>query len=168
MIYKDVKHLTLFEFYRATDYEGASQNLSVPNFQEDTISLGESFLDSLKKDYVTREGKPYNPEIGNCAWYAQEFYRWCELYRIPVQLIYFNPKDKKEYGHIAIFLNGWVLDLGIKKLTKKKDQEFLVSKIDFYKKFGFDPNEAEILDEFPNWIKKIKPLKERKWSKNTY
>lgn len=138
---------------------------TVPNFESDCIALAKSFLYDLGKDYVLRKGKPFDKKQGNCAWFSQEFYRWCELYRIPVQLVYFKNSNKEKEDHIAPICNGWVVDFTIKQFTKDPKQEFKISRVDAYKKYGFDPDKAEILEVFPDWIEDIYPLKGKKWAK---
>ena len=160
-----MKHLTLYEFYSAKNLDTNPMMFTVPNFESDCISLAKSFLYDLGKDYVLRKGKPFDKKEGNCAWFSEEFYRWCELYRIPVQLVYFQNSDKNKEDHIAPICNGWVIDFAIKQFTKDPKQEFKVSKVDSYKKYGFDPNKAEILEVFPDWIEDIYPLKGKKWAK---
>ena len=160
-----MKHLLLFEFYSAINQDLNPTLFTVPNFETDCMALAEAFLDELSTDYVLRKGKPFNPKEGNCAWFSQEFYRWCENNRIPVQLVYFQNEKKDGEDHIAPILNGWVVDFTIKQFTKKPKQEYKVSRVEDYKKYGFDPNKAEILEVFPDWIETIAPLKERKWPK---
>lgn len=160
-----MKHIKLFEFYSAKNADYGPMTTVVPNFQSDCIALGENFLDELGKDYILRKGKPFDKKEGNCAWYSQEFYRWCENNRIPVQLVYFKNDDPKGEDHIAPILNGWVVDFGIKQFTKKPKQEFRIGKVEDYKKWGYNPDKAEILEVFPDFIETINPLKERKWSK---
>ena len=162
-----MKHLTLYEFYSATNLDLNPMLTTVPNFETDCIALAKSFLRDLKKNYILRTGKPFKKDEGNCAWFSQEFYRWCELYRIPVQLVYFQHNDReKGEDHIAPICNGWVIDFSIKQFTKDPKQEFKVGRVDDYKKFGYNPNKAEVLEVFPDWIEDISPLKTKKWPDN--
>lgn len=162
-----MKHIQVYEFYSAKNLDTLPMLTTVPNFETDCISLAKSFLIDLGKNYILRTGKPFDKKEGNCAWFSKEFYRWCELYRIPVHLVYFeHPDREKGEDHIAPVCGGWVIDFAIKQFTKNPKEEFKVSKVDDYKKYGYDPNKAEVLEVFPDWIQTIHPLKERKWPKN--
>jgi hypothetical protein len=157
-----MKYIKLYESYVATlnsDYNPMVTN--VPDIPGGYDKLADSFLYDLGKNYDLRKGKPFDKEIGNCAWFTQEFIRWCELQRIPMQIIYFPETEKAKDAHVAPYSNGLVIDFAYKQFSKDKKEKFKIGKPEDYKKFGYDPDKADILDEFPNWVTTIRPLKEK-------
>jgi len=157
-----MKYIKLYESYVATlnsDYNPMVTN--VPDIPGGYDKLADSFLYDLGKNYDLRKGKPFDKEIGNCAWFTQEFIRWCELQRIPMQIIYFPETEKAKDAHVAPYSNGLVIDFAYKQFSKDKKEKFKIGKPEDYKKFGYDPDKADILDEFPNWITDIFSLKKK-------
>lgn len=157
-----MNHILIYETYTATlnrDYLPIVT--SVPNPKADYQTIADSYLRDLKKDYILDKGKPFNKKRGNCAWYTNDFFRWCEISRIPVQVIYFPESEKQKDAHVAIYMNGWVIDFAHKQFSKDPDEMYKVSKPEHYKKFGYDIRKADVLDEFPNWIEDLYPPKSR-------
>lgn len=163
MIYRTVKHILIYESYTATlnqDYLPVVTN--VPNLKRDYETIAQGYLKDIEKDYNIGKGKPFDKKKGNCAWYAKDFYRWCEIARIPVQIIYFPETKKQKNAHVAAYMDGYVIDFAHKQFSKNKKETFKVSKPEDYSKFGYDPNKADVLDEFPNWIETIYPPDKKK------
>jgi len=157
-----MKHLKLYETYVSTANSSYLPMVTeVPNIQEECSSLANDFLAYLSKDYDIRKGKKYEKKKGNCAWFTEEFYRWCENTRTPMQVIYFPPTDKKK-AYIAAYCDGWVIDFTYKLLSKNEKDNFGVSKVEEYKKFGYDPDKAEVYDQVPEFIKNSHPLEPKK------
>jgi len=157
-----MKYISLYESYTATlnrDYLPVVSN--VPNLRRDYEAVAKSYLKDIEKDYDIGNGKPFDKKTGNCAWYAQDFFRWCEIARTPVQLIYFPETSKQKNAHVAGYMDGWVIDFAHKQFSKDKDEKFKVSKPEHYSKFGYDVSKADVLDEFPSWIEKTYPPKSK-------
>lgn len=153
-----MRHLQLFESYTATNADYNAMVFTVPNFKDDFEKLAESFLRDLSKDYDIRKGKEYNPKIGNDAWLTQKFFEWCELQRLPIKTIYFD-KTNGEEGHIAPYLEGWVIDFAYNKLSKRNKKSLRVGKPEDYEKLGYLTGRENIYEEFPEWIQGIYSLK---------
>lgn len=161
-IYTGMKYLSLFETYTATlnsDYLPVVT--SVPHIKAGCERLAEVFLDELGKEYDLRKGKKFDKEIGNCAWFTLEFFRWCENQRLPVKVIHFPETSKAKDAHVAPYLQGFVIDFAHKQFSQNPKDRFKVSEPKQYSKYGYDPSQADILDEFPNWIQTIHPLKKK-------
>lgn len=158
-----MKHVLIFESYTATlnkDYLPVVNE--VPNLKGDYETIAKSYLDELKKEYNLGKGKPFNSKIGNDAWFAGDFFRWCEIARMPVQLIFFPETKKQKNAHIAIYMDGWVIDFTHKEFSKDEKEMVKVLKPEEYKKYGYDVAKADILDEFPNWVEDIYPPRKKK------
>ena len=154
-----MRYLKFFESYTATNTDYSAMVFTVPNFKDDFEKLAEAFLRDLSKDYDIRKGKDYDPELGNDAWLTQKFFEWCEAQRLPIRIIYF---DKGETGHVAPFLEGWVIDFAYKKISKNPKQSFRVGKPEDYEKLGYKTGRENIYEEFPDWIEKIYSLKKKR------
>jgi hypothetical protein len=158
-----MKHISLYETYTATANQSYLPVVTnVPNLKRDYETVASSYLKSLRKDYELGKGKQFDKKTGNCAWFTQDFFRWCEISRVPCKVIYFPETKKQEDAHVAAYMNGWVIDFAHKQFSKDKDETFKISKPEHYSKFGYDVSKADILDEFPNWIEQIYPPKSKK------
>lgn len=158
-----MKHVLIFETYTATlnkDYLPIVNN--IPNIRRDYEAIAKSYLSEIGKEYDLGKGKPFNKKIGNCAWFAEDFFRWCEIARIPIQLIFFPETKKQKDAHIAAYMDGWVIDFAHKQFSKDKDETLKVSKPESYKKYGYDVSKVDILDEFPNWVEDLYPPRKKK------
>jgi hypothetical protein len=157
-----MKHLFLFETYTATlnsDYLPVVTD--IPHIKSNCERLAEVFLEDLGKNYDLRSGKKFDKEIGNCAWFTQEFFRWCENQRLPVGIVYFPETKKAKDAHVAPYVGGLVIDFAHKQFSGNPKERFKVSEIKEYSKYGYDPTQVDILDEFPNWIESVHPLKKK-------
>lgn len=159
MIYRFMRYIKLFESYTAANADYSAMVSNVPNFKDDFEKLAEAFLRDLSKDFVIRKNKEYDPKIGNDAWFTQKFFEWCELQRLPIKTIYFDKVDGED-GHIAPYLEGWVIDFAYNKLSKK-NKALRVGKPEDYEKLGYSTRRENIYDEFPDWIEKIYSLKKK-------
>lgn len=142
------------------DYENKSVPYTVNITKEGIANVGNEFLREMGKDYDLRNGKEFNPRIGNSAWFVDEFYTWSENNRIPGRIIYFPETEKAKDAHIAILIGDLVLDFTHKQFSKDKREKFSILPIKAYKKYGYDEN-YELYDGLPDWVTDIHPLKEK-------
>lgn len=156
-----MKHLKVYESYSATNADYLPIITNVPHFKEDYKSLAEQFLGVVRKDYITGKDKPYSTKYGDDSWYTQEFFRWCELLGIPVKVIYFQKNGDLD-DHVAIFLNGYIIDFTHKKLSKNPKDNYYVGNAKDYLEYGYSEDKIDILEEFPSWVERIKsPISKR-------
>lgn len=130
----------------------------VPDLEENYRRLASDFMSELSKDYDVRKGKPYIKGKGNCAWFTQEFFHWCEIQRIPMKIIYFPETKNGKKAFVAPYSEGWTIDFTHKQFTRNSKDQFGIVKVKDYAKYGYDPEQAEVYDEFPNWIQNIHSL----------
>ena len=116
-------------------------------------NIADSFLDYLGKIYDLRKGKEFDKEKGNCAWFTMEFFQWCENNRIPMRIVYLPETEKAKDAHIAPSIGEYLIDFSHKQFSKDPKEQYKIAKISSYKKYGYDPDKAEILEEFPEWAK---------------
>lgn len=158
-----MKHILLYESYHnPLNQQYGAFATEIPSLRGDYERVASSYIDDLKKNYYTGKGKEFNKKIGNSSWYTKDFFRWCEIARMPCQIIYFPATKKAKDEHVAAYIDGWVIDFAHKQFSKNKKEEFKVSKKDLYKKYGYDVSKAEIFDEFPDWIEGIYPPRSKK------
>ena len=149
----------MFKFIRTfDDYDTPILPYNLNVTKEGIENLADGFLKDLGKDYDLRKDKPFDKKKGNCAWFTESFYEWCEINNIPARIIYFPETDKAKDAHVAILIGDFVLDFAYKQFSKDKDQEYKISKLKEYSKLGYDPDKTEVVDEFPSWIDDIYPL----------
>ena len=142
------------------DYENQMVPTSFRVTKSGVENIADQFLRDLGKNYDLRVGKEINKKKGNCAWYVQEFYQWCENNRTPVRIVYFPETEKAKDAHIAILVDDLVLDFAHKQFSKDKKEKYSVLPLKDYKKYGYS-DEIEVLDEVPSWIEDIYPLDEK-------
>ena len=142
------------------DYENQMVPTSFKVSKPGVENIADQFLRDLGKNYDLRVGKEFNKKKGNCAWYVQEFYQWCENNRTPVRIVYFPETEKAKDAHIAILVDDLVLDFAHKQFSKDKKEKYSVLPLKAYMKYGYS-DKIEVLDEFPNWIEDIYPLDEK-------
>jgi len=142
------------------DYENQMVPTSFRVTKSGVENIADQFLRDLGKNYDLRVGKEFNKKKGNCAWYVQEFYQWCENNRTPVRIVYFPETEKAKDAHIAILVDDLVLDFAHKQFSKDKKEKYSVLPLKDYKKYGYS-DEIEVLDEIPSWIEDIYPLDEK-------
>ena len=142
------------------DYENQMVPTSFRVTKSGVENIADQFLRDLGKNYDLRVGKEFNKKKGNCAWYVQEFYQWCENNRTPVRIVYFPETEKAKDAHIAILVDDLVLDFAHKQFSKDKKEKYSVLPLKAYMKYGYS-DKIEVLDEFPNWIEDIYPLDEK-------
>jgi len=142
------------------DYENQMVPTSFRVTKSGVENIADQFLRDLGKNYDLRVGKEFNKKKGNCAWYVQEFYQWCENNRTPVRIVYFPETEKAKDAHIAILVDDLVLDFAHKQFSKDKKEKYSVLPLKDYKKYGYS-DEIEVLDEVPSWIEDIYPLDEK-------
>jgi hypothetical protein len=142
------------------DYENQMVPTSFKVSKPGVENIADQFLRDLGKDYDLRVGKEFDKKKGNCAWYVQEFYQWCENNRTPVRIVYFPETEKAKDAHIAILIDDLVLDFAHKQFSKDKKERYSVLPLKAYMKYGYS-DKIEVLDEFPNWIEDIYPLDEK-------
>ena len=153
----------MFKFIRTfDDYDTPILPYNLNVTKEGIENLADGFLKDLGKDYDLRKDKPFDKKKGNCAWFTESFYEWCEINNIPARIIYFPETDKAKDAHVAILIGDFVLDFAYKQFSKDKDQEYKISKLKEYSKLGYDPDKTEVVDEFPSWIDDIYPLDAKK------
>ena len=153
----------MFKFIRTfDDYDTLILPYNLNVTKEGIENLADGFLKDLGKDYDLRKDKPFDKKKGNCAWFTESFYEWCEINNIPARIIYFPETDKAKDAHVAILIGDFVLDFAYKQFSKDKDQEYKISKLKEYSKLGYDPDKTEVVDEFPSWIDDIYPLDAKK------
>ena len=153
----------MFKFIRTfDDYDTPILPYNLNVTKEGIENLADGFLKDLGKDYDLRQDKPFDKKKGNCAWFTESFYEWCEINNIPARIIYFPETDKAKDAHVAILIGDFVLDFAYKQFSKDKDQEYKISKLKEYSKLGYDPDKTEVVDEFPSWIDDIYPLDAKK------
>jgi hypothetical protein len=157
-----MKNIIVFESYVSTVNQGLNPIVTrVPDLSGGYDRLADNYIWEISKTYDIGKGKLYNPEHGNSAWFAKDFLRWCELQRIPVEILVF-PKTKEREQHIAILADGVVIDFTYKKFSKKKDQSYRICILEDYKKLGFNVDAVENYPYLPDWVKKINPPKVKK------
>ena len=142
------------------DYENQMVPTSFRVTKSGVENIADQFLRDLGKNYDLRVGKEFNKKKGNCAWYVQEFYQWCENNRTPVRIVYFPETEKAKDAHISILVDDLVLDFAHKQFSKDKKEKYSVLPLKDYKKYGYS-DEIEVLDEVPSWIEDIYPLDEK-------
>ncbi len=142
------------------DYENKSVPYNVNITKEGIATVANEFLRELEKDYDLRVGKSFNPKIGNCAWFVDEFYSWSENNRIPGRVIYFPETEKAKEAHVAILIGDLVLDFTHKQFSKDPKEKFSILPIKAYKKYGYDEN-YDLYDGLPDWVTDIHSLKEK-------
>ena len=142
------------------DYENQMVQTSFKVSKPGVENIADQFLRDLGKNYDLRVGKEFDKKKGNCAWYVQEFYQWCENNRTPVRIVYFPETEKAKDAHIAILVDDLVLDFAHKQFSKDKKEKYSVLPLKAYMKYGYS-DKIEVLDEFPNWIEDIYPLDEK-------
>ncbi len=142
------------------DYENQMVPTSFKVSKPGVENIADQFLRDLGKNYDLRVGKEFDKKKGNCAWYVQEFYQWCENNRTPVRIVYFPETKKAKDAHIAILVDDLVLDFAHKQFSKDKKERYSVLPLKSYMKYGYS-DKIEVLDEFPNWIEDIYPLDEK-------
>lgn len=142
------------------DYENQMVPTSFKVSKPGVENIADQFLRDLGKNYDLRVGKEFDKKKGNCAWYVQEFYRWCENNRTQVRIVYFPETKKAKDAHIAILVDDLVLDFAHKQFSKDKKERYSVLPLKAYMKYGYS-DKIEVLDEFPNWIEDIYPLDEK-------
>ena len=153
----------MFKFIRTfDDYDTLILPYNLNVTKEGIENLADGFLKDLGKDYDLRKDKPFDKKKGNCAWFTESFYEWCEINNIPARIIYFPETDKAKDAHVAILIGDFVLDFAYKQFSKDKDQEYKISKLKEYSKLGYGPDKTEVVDEFPSWIDDIYPLDAKK------
>ena len=153
----------MFKFIRTfDDYDTPILPSGLSITKEGVENLANSFLEEMEEDYDIGRNKPFNKKSGNCAWFTESFYEWSEINNVPARIIYFPETKKAKDAHIAILLGGFVLDFTHKQFSKDPKDNFSVNKIEHYKKFGYDVDDIEVVDEFPSWIDDIYPPKEKK------
>lgn len=140
------------------DYEVASVPYDVNITKDGVASLANEFLRELKKNYHLRVGKPFDPKVGNCAWFTDEFYTWSENNRLPAKVIYFPETEKAKNAHVAILFGDLVLDFAHKQFSKDEREKFSVLPVKAYSDYGYDEN-YELYDGLPNWVTDLHPLK---------
>ena len=119
------------------DYENQMVPTSFRVTKSGVENIADQFLRDLGKNYDLRVGKEFNKKKGNCAWYVQEFYQWCENNRTPVRIVYFPETEKAKDAHIAILVDDLVLDFAHKQFSKDKKEKYSVLPLKDYKKYGF-------------------------------
>ena len=142
------------------DYENQMVPTSFRVTKSGVENIADQFLRDLGKNYDLRVGKEFDKKKGNCAWYVQEFYQWCENNRTPVRIVYFPETEKAKDAHIAILVDDLVLDFAHKQFSKDKKEKYSVLPLKAYMKYGYS-DKIEVLDEVPNWIEYIYPLDEK-------
>lgn len=142
------------------DYENQMVPTSFKVSKPGVENIADQFLRDLGKNYDLRVGKEFDKKKGNCAWYVQEFYQWCENNRTPVRIVYFPETEIAKDAHIAILIDDLVLDFAHKQFSKDKKERYSVLPLKAYKKYGYS-DKIEVLDEVPNWIEDIYPLDEK-------
>jgi hypothetical protein len=142
------------------DYENKLVPYNVNITKEGIATVANEFLRELEKDYDLRVGKPFNPKIGNCAWFVDEFYSWSENNRIPGRVIYFPETEKANHAHVAILIGDLVLDFTHKQFSKDPKEKFSILPIKAYKKYGYDEN-YDLYDGLPDWVTDIHSLDEK-------
>jgi hypothetical protein len=153
----------MFKFIRTfDDYDTPILPYNLNVTKEGIENLADGFLKDLGKDYDLRKDKPFDKKKGNCAWFTESFYEWCEINNIPARIIYFPETDKAKDAHVAILIGDFVLDFTHKQFSKDPKDNFAVNKVKHYEKFGYNTGEAEVVDEFPSWIDSIHPLDDKK------
>lgn len=138
------------------DYENQMVPTSFKVTKPGIENIANQFLKDLGKNYDLRAGKEFDPKKGNCAWYVQEFYQWCENNKTPVRIVYFPQTEKAKDAHTAILIDDLVLDFAHKQFSKDKNEKYSVLPLKAYKKYGYS-DKMEVLDEVPSWIEDIYP-----------
>jgi hypothetical protein len=74
-------------------------------------------------------------------------------------VIYFQGNgDIKD--HVAIFLNGYIIDFTYKKISGNPKDNYYVGNAKEYLKYGYSDSKTDILEEFPSWVERYQsPIK---------
>lgn len=157
-----MKNIIIFEAYVSTLNQDLNPVVNrVPDLSGGYDRLAGNYIWEISKRYDIGKGNEYDPEYGNSAWFSKDFLRWCELQRIPVEILVF-PKTKEREQHIAILADGIVIDFTYKKFSKKKDQSYRIGTLEDYKKLGFNIDSVENYPYLPDWVKNINPPRKKK------
>ena len=78
------------------------------------------------------------------------------------RFVYFPETEKAKDAHVAILIGDFVLDFTHKQFSKDAKDDYSVNKVKHYEKFGYNVDDAEVVDEFPSWIDSIYPLEDKK------
>lgn len=156
-----MKNLILYESYVSTINQDLNPVVNrVPDLSGGYDRLADNYIWEISKKYNLGKGKEYSTRYGNDAWFSKDFLRWCELQRIPVEIVIF-PEKKELKRHIAISANGLIIDFTFKKFSGKKDQMYHIGLPSDYKKFGYNPDEIENYPYLPDWIEDIRSPKSK-------
>jgi hypothetical protein len=116
-------------------------------------------IESIVEKYISESEYDLEKSLGNCAFFAKDFYEWCVKNKINCDLLYlkldedFIEADEIE-DHIIIKVNGYLIDFvysdnGVSKRWRNQNEsEALKSQIKpniisesdfnkFYSKFGY-------------------------------
>lgn len=97
--------------------------------------LFEPLVTSIVDEYIKDCKWDINNSIGNCAFFAKDFYEWCKLNKIECKLVYlkqdneFNTKEEIE-DHIIPVIDDFLIDFvytsqGVSKRVREKSKEAL-------------------------------------------
>ena len=95
----------------------------------------DDFISDYSKKYDLRLGKPFNKEKANCSWFTDVFYKWAKEKDLPVKIIYF---DSDEESHTAPIIDDKIIDFTIKQFTKNPNDDYKITSLEDYKKYGYD------------------------------
>ncbi len=140
-----------------------------------TYKIFESFqeIDSIVKGYISKSKYDLKNSLGNCAFFAKDFYEWCTSKNISCELLYLKLDEDFIEGdeiedHIITKVNGHLIDFvysenGVSRRWREQNKtEALTSQINpliisvddfdkFYPKFGyFTKEELSYDDAFGN------------------
>ena len=127
-----MKHLTPYKIFESM-------------FKLDTIA--NQFITDMSKVYDLRFGESFDKNKANCAWFTGEFYKWAKSKDLNVKVVYF---DSNIEAHIAPMIDDKVIDFAIKQFTKNPNDDYKITSLEDYKKYGYD--KSEILDKVPSWF----------------
>lgn len=153
----------MFKFIRTfDDYDTPFLPHDLHITEDGLKNLADQFLEKIGKSYDLRKDKPYNSKKGNAAWFTESFYEWCEINNIPARIIYFPKTEKSKFSHIAVLIGNFVVDFAYKKLSGNPKDNYSINKVTHYLKYGYNIEDAEVVDEFPSWVENINSLNVKK------
>lgn len=91
------------------------------------------------------------------AWFTKKFIDWARKKCLDSKVLIINSEDKGI--HIVPYIMGFTVDFTYKHLLEKDQEEYTISTIGDYIILGYNENEMNLFNEFPQWIKSFLPPK---------
>lgn len=146
------------------------------------LKLFEDHSVDLIKRYIKDSKYDIQNSIGNCAFFAKDFYEWGAKNGVDVKIVYFE-QDNGQEDHIAPMVDDVIFDFtyiprkGVSKEVRKVNKEEAINsqlnplqtsindknaftENGIYGKYGY--SKFEIFDKIPTWVKTFEDPKLKK------